>query len=373
MFRSVQSPRRSGGAFRDHPPGSRMTELDPALTEEAREALAHYGREHASLESLGGGLINLTCLVTAEDGSRTVLQRLHPVFDPAVNLNLEAVTAVLAASGLTTPRLLHTRDGAAWVTVEGRHWRLLTHVAATSVDALEDTDRAREAGRLLASFHAALADWTTALPHRRPPVHEPARHFAALRAAREAHTGHPLAAAVAGIAAEISTLFATLPALPGTPLRLVHGDPKISNLLFDEAGRGCCLVDLDTLAHAPLCFELGDAFRSWCNPGPEDAAAPAFDAALFEAALAGYATLGRAFMTPDERASVVPATAAVCLELAARFAADALEERYFGWAPARWATRGEHNLARAGNQLGVARDLLRQRAALERDAARILG
>lgn len=350
-----------------------MTELDPALTEEAREVLAHYGRAHGALAVLGGGLINLTCLVTAEDGSRTVLQRLHPVFDPAVNLNLEAVTAALAARGLATPRLLRTRDGAAWVTRKASHWRLLTHVAATSVDAVADAGRAREAGRLLASFHAALADWTTPLPHQRPPVHEPARHFAALRAAQRTHADHRLATEIAALAEQVAALFATLPALPVAPLRLVHGDPKISNLLFDEEGRGRCLVDLDTLAHAPLCFELGDAFRSWCNPGAEDAAAPAFDAALFEAALAGYASRGRAFMTAEERAAVVPATAAVCLELAARFAADALEERYFGWAPARWATRGDHNLARARNQLGVASDLLRQRAALERDAARILG
>jgi Ser/Thr protein kinase RdoA (MazF antagonist) len=349
-----------------------MTALDSALLEEARGVLAAYGHHAASLATLGGGLINLTLLVTTTDGTRAVLQRLHPVFDPAVNLNLEAVTAALAARGLTTPRLLRTRDGAVWVTRAGRHWRLLSHVAATSAETVADTNRAGEAGRLLASFHAALADWTTPLPHRRPPVHEPARHFAALRAAREAHAGHSLATEVAEVGAGIAALFATLPPLPAAPPRLVHGDPKISNLLFDAQGRGCCLVDLDTLAHAPLCFELGDAFRSWCNPGPEDAAAPAFDAALFAAALAGYAERGRSFMTVDERAAVVPATAAVCLELAARFAADALEERYFGWSPARWASRGQHNLARARNQLGVAADLLRQRAALTRDAARIL-
>ena len=56
----------------------------------------------------------------------------------------------------------------------------------------------------------------------------------------------------------------------------------------------------------------------------------------------------------------------------ARFAADALDERYFGWDPARYARRGDHNLARAANQLAAARDLLRQSASLAREAARML-
>ena len=349
-----------------------MTALEPSLEAQARAALAHYGLGDARLGILGGGLINVSLLVEAPEGGRRVLQALHPVFDPAVNLNLDCVTRELARVGMTTPRLLRTRAGEPWVTVEGRHWRLLSHVDGRSVDAIAEPALAREAGHLLARFHRALADFRTQLPHQRPPVHEPQRHFAALREAQARHASHRHAVAVGELAAEIDALFAGLPDLPGAPLRLVHGDPKISNLLFEGAGRGLCLVDLDTLARAPLCFELGDAFRSWCNPGPEDAAAPVFSGELFLAALEGYASVGRDFMTPAEGASVVAATAAVYLELTARFAADALDERYFGWDPARYARRGDHNLARATNQLAAARDLLRQSASLAREAARTL-
>ena len=143
----------------------------------------------------------------------------------------------------------------------------------------------------------------------------------------------------------------------------MHGDPKISNLLFAADGRGLCLVDLDTLAHGPLVPELGDAFRSWCNPGPEDAPEAAFSLSLFAAALEGYAEHARAFITDEEAASIVDGTIMIYLELAARFAADALNEAYFGWSPERFASRGDHNLARASNQLAAARDLDRQRAA----------
>jgi len=349
-----------------------MTALEPILEAQARAALMQYGLGDARLRVLGGGLINVSLRVDAPDGRRWVLQRLHAVFDPAVNLNLDCVTRELARTGMPTPLLLRTSAGAPWVTIDDRHWRVLSYVEGRSVDAISEPALAREAGRLLASFHRALADFREPLPLQRPTVHEPHRHFAALRAARTRHADHRHAAAVGELAAEIDALFAGLPDLPGAPLRLVHGDPKISNLLFDGAGHGLCLVDLDTLARAPLCFELGDAFRSWCNPGPEDAAAPVFSGELFLAALEGYASVARDFMTPAERASVVPATAAVYLELTVRFAADALEERYFGWDPARYATRGDHNLARARNQLAAARDLLRQHAPLARAAERLL-
>jgi len=227
-----------------------MTALEPVLESRARAALTHYGLGEARLCVLGGGLINISLRVDATDGRRCVLQQLHTMFDPAVNLNLDRVTRELARAGMPTPLLLRTLAGEPWVTIDGRHWRLLSFVDGGSVDAIAEPALAREAGRLLARFHRALAGLRDPLPHQRPPVHEPPRHFAALREARARHAGHVHAAAVGDLATEIDALYAGLPALPQAPLRLMHGDPKISNLLFDAAGRGLCLVDLDTLARA---------------------------------------------------------------------------------------------------------------------------
>src|SRR5690606_2262124 len=145
---------------------------------------------------------------------------------------------------------------------------------------------------------------------------------------------------------------------------------KLSNLVFTPAGEGLCLVDLDTVAVGPLAPELGDAFRSWCNPGGEDGERGRFSLPIFEAALAGYAAEASAFLTGEETASVVSATETIYLELAARFAADALHERYFGWDSARFASRGEHNLARATNQLEAVRSLAERRAEAEAIVAR---
>lgn len=345
---------------------------EAAFEAAARRALAAWDLHPSRLARLAGGLINQSLLVASRTGERYVLQKLHPVFAAEVNDNIEVVTRALAARGAVTPRVVPTRAGQTWLRQEDDLWRLLTFIDGHSVEALETPSQAREAGALLGRFHALLVDWPDELPHLRQPVHVPARHFDALQAALAEHAGHRLHGDVERLAEALFARAAALAPWPLAPRRLVHGDPKISNLLFDADGRGLCLVDLDTLARGPLVPELGDAFRSWCNPGPEDAPAASFSLPLFEAAIEGYAGQARAFLAPEERAALVAGVETLYLELAARFAADALNEAYFGWSPARFSSRGAHNLARAHNQRRAAADLARQQHAAETLVARLL-
>ena len=49
----------------------------------------------------------------------------------------------------------------------------------------------------------------------------------------------------------------------------MHGDPKISNVMFSgETAVG--MIDLDTCNRHTLLVDLGDAIRSWCRDGYED-------------------------------------------------------------------------------------------------------
>jgi Ser/Thr protein kinase RdoA (MazF antagonist) len=347
----------------------------PAATEDeawramAEAVLAAYALAPVALARIPQGLVNLTLEVSTADGQRYVLQRLHPVFDRSVNDNLDAVTTHLAARGLPTPRLVRTRDGTADVRADDGVWRLLTFVAGRAFDRLQSGAQARAAGTLLARFHAALTDFPGELVSTRPPIHDFARHLARLDQALADRGSHRLADAVRAAAADLAHLRGAPPVLDRP--RLVHGDPKISNMLFDASGEvAVCMIDLDTVARMPLALELGDAFRSWCNPRTEDDLDGRFDLALFEAGLTGYAAAARRFMTATEAAAIVPATLQIQLELAARFLADALEESYFGWDPTRYPARGEHNLARARGQLAAARSLCAQLAAAGERVAR---
>ena len=130
------------------------------------------------------------------------------------------------------------------------------------------------------------------------------------------------------------------------------------------AGRAVCLIDLDTIGRAPIAAELGDALRSWCNPEAEDSADASFELARCRAALRAYRDAAPGLLARDEWLAVPSAAASIAAELAARFAADALNESYFGWDRTRFASASAHNRARAKAQLALALDIERQRDAL---------
>ena len=192
-------------------------------------------------------------------------------------------------------------------------------------------------------------------------MHDTARHLDNLRDALASHRDHPYFDRVAPLAERILNEAVTLPELPALPDRLVHGDPKISNLVFDEStGVGVCMIDLDTLSHMPLPLEMGDAFRSWCNPRGEDRQRSQFSMKLFAAAVAGYAEQGAGLVTEDEWRAFLPATRTIMIELSSRFAADALQDRYFGWNADVFPDRSAHNLVRAEGQLELEKSLTAQ-------------
>ena len=102
-----------------------------------------------------------------------------------------------------------------------------------------------------------------------------------------------------------------------------------------------------------MAFELGDAMRSWCNPHGEDAGQRALRSGDLRRRDSRVSQRGRALSRADERRSIVIGLETVCIELAARFAVDAFDDRYFGWDPARFPSRRAHNLVRARGQLAL--------------------
>ena len=323
----------------------------------------------ASLEPISVGLINRT-IVASRGDDRLVLQRLHPVFAATVNLDIDAVTTHLAGKGLLTPRLVPTRTGALWVDAPDGIWRAQTFIPGRVVATPTGLPMVRSAAALVARFHAAVADLRHVFAFTRPGAHDTLRHLQHLEQVLETHPDHDLAPAVRPVAERILEHGRALPPLGPLPTRIVHGDLKLTNVVFDDAlEQAQALVDLDTLAHGTIATELGDALRSWCNPAGESDPVARLDVAIFGAAVHGYAAAAPGLLAVDEIAAIAPGTETLALELSARFAADALEESYFGWDAGRFARRGEHDLVRARSQLALAGDLRSRRPAL----ARIVG
>ncbi len=340
--------------------------------EEGTAVLGDFGFEPgAQVEPLGSGLINDTFAV--REGERDwVLQRVHTVFSPEIHHNIAAVTEHLASKGIATPRLRPTRDGALWSERSGRVWRVMTRMPGVTFDRMRGAGQARAAAAALGRFHRGLEDLDHVFVGLRSGVHDTPAHLQRLREAVAEHTQHRLYEDVAPLAEVLLRAAPSLPALHDLPSRVVHGDPKLNNVMFagsqgDAALEALGLIDLDTVAPMPLHLELGDAWRSWCNPKGEDEAQALFDLDVFEASVHGYAQTGPSLL-PAERVALTYGVEVISLELAARFLADALNESYFGWNRDAYPSAGEHNLVRARGQWSLHEAALRTRA----ERARIL-
>jgi hypothetical protein len=54
------------------------------------------------------------------------------------------------------------------------------------------------------------------------------------------------------------------------PLRIVHHDTKINNVLYTAGENALCVIDLDTVMPGYVHDDFGDAIRTFTNTGEED-------------------------------------------------------------------------------------------------------
>lgn len=143
---------------------------------------------------------------------------------------------------------------------------------------------------------------------------------------------------------------------PEFPLRMMHHDAKLSNVLIaDGSGQWICPIDLDTVMPGYYFSDLGDMIRSLCNSEAEDTNSYTdiqLRTALYESLVAGYlAGMGEA-ITPAERKHIHRAGLLMIYMQALRFLADHLNgDVYY---------RTDHagqNLERALNQFTLLQEL----------------
>ena len=335
-----------------------MSDDSQAMPPNLLEALHAYPEvvdPRLEASPVSAGLLHQTWAVEAVN-HRFIAQKVNPIFSPAIHQNVVAVTNHLRAKGLETLELCRTREGGLFVDgSDGSRWRLMRRLRGVSLERCTGTEQARAAGAAVGTFHSALADFEAPLAPLGFPFHETRLHLQDLRRALARHVDHPFQGAVTDLARQIEAGLETHRPPAALPNRVIHGDLKLSNLLFAGSDPPACnqvvaLIDLDTTARMPLYFDLGDAWRSWCNRRTEDAREAHLDVSLFGAAAEGYRSSLRLTLSAEERRSLEVAFERVTLELCARYATDTLEESYFAWDSDRYASAAEHNWARASGQ-----------------------
>lgn len=345
--------------------------------------LFDLGGQIVAVRPHGNGLIHDTFLVTvaAADGPRhAILQRINRHVFPQperILQNLRTLHAHLAprlrpgARELRFASLLRTREGADYfLDAEGGFWRAQTFIERTRSHSRRlDAHQAAEMGFALGRFHALTHDLDPArLLVTRPGFHDTPRYLARFEEVlARAHARSPDAAG-----AMLDECLAFVEEHKGgaevleqarrggvLALRVIHGDPKLDNVLFDEqTDRAVSLIDLDTVQPGLLHYDLGDCLRSCCNPAgesPRDPAQARFDLELCRALLARYFAETRGLLTPADYRYLPEAVRLIAFELGLRFLTDYLEgNAYFKVA---WPG---HNLLRAATQFRLAASVARQ-------------
>lgn len=146
--------------------------------------------------------------------------------------------------------------------------------------------------------------------------------------------------------------------------RVTHHDTKISNVLFNDQGKGICVIDLDTVMPGYFISDLGDMLRTYLSPANEEE--QNFDKIeiredFFRAVVHGYvSSMGNA-LTKEEQNLILYSGFFLIYMQAIRFLADYFNnDVYYG------ARYDEHNFVRAGNQLHLLKKLEEKSSLLEK-------
>lgn len=111
------------------------------------------------------------------------------------------------------------------------------------------------------------------------------------------------------------------------PLRIVHHDSKINNVLFDEEDKGLCVIDLDTVMPGFVHDDFGDSIRTFTNTGEEDDAdldKVSMNIRYFEAFARGFLELMNPMLNQVEKDHLALSARVMTYMQILRFLADYL-------------------------------------------------
>ncbi len=337
-----------------------------------------------TVEPYGSGNVNDTYLAifrTTFSEQRFIVQRIRKAVFPqpeVIMQNMRVLTdhchAKLEAEAegadriWQLPKIIQTKAGDDWVTdADGDLWRAISQIAsAQAFEKVRNPEHAHEAGIVLGHFHRMVSDLPAEkLGYALPGFHVTPGYLAKMDAAlatpggqERLHASVEAKRAVRFVEARRArcAVLEEARARGDLALRTTHGDPKVGNIMVDEAtGRGTCIVALDTVQPGLVHYDIGDATRSVCNPAGEDApelGSVIFDLDLFAMFYRGYQAHARDFLSPAEHRHLFDCIHLIPLELGLRFLADHLagdvyfKVRYPG-----------HNLRRALVQFKLAESI----------------
>jgi Ser/Thr protein kinase RdoA (MazF antagonist) len=321
------------------------------------------------LTPLGNGLINDTYLV-ATPSAPFVLQRINRTVFPApeqilanlATLNQHIAQQPSASAKLQIPEILSTINNKALYEDEnGDCWRALSFIANTeSIEAIGAIGDAEQAGFALGHFHRLISDLNPLLLYDTLPGFHITpgylKHYHQV-SQQPVHSIDPYCAGFIARFQSIADDLETAVQQGLLSLRVIHGDPKLNNFLFDKHSKKIVsLIDLDTVKPGLVHYDIGDCVRSCCRTSEPGG----FDLDICAALLKSYLSEAGTFFTEHDYHYLYSAIRLIPFELGIRFYTDYLQgNRYFK------VTEPEQNLRRAIGQFRLCESVMAQEPAIK--------
>jgi Ser/Thr protein kinase RdoA (MazF antagonist) len=333
------------------------------------QILNAYGIDHRnSIKPYGSGLINNTWKVTDHSGEYILQKINHHVFTQPENIahNIQLIASYLEKN---YPEYLFVRPVKTTRNEEILHsekmgfFRLFPFVKnSTSMDVAATPDHAFQAAYQFGLFTKILSGFpASCLKTTIPDFHNLKFRYNQFEdACRDSDSVRKKIAAdsIDFIRAHdhILTEFEEIRFNSNFKLRVTHHDTKISNVLFDENGKGLCVIDLDTVMPGYFISDVGDMMRTYLPAVSEeekDIDKIEVRDEYFLAIVRGYLREMSTELSEDEIGHFVYSGLFMTYMQAIRFLADYLNnDAYYG------ATYGQQNHVRANNQITLLQKLL---------------
>jgi Ser/Thr protein kinase RdoA (MazF antagonist) len=312
------------------------------------------------VHAFGAGLINHTWKVTGAENAFVLQQINSNIFtrpqDIADNLQLLAAYLKEASPTYLFAAPMPAKDGKYLVELDGAFFRLAPFVAAShTVNFLTKSTQAYQAALQFGRFSFLLRDFDIyQLKYTLADFHNLTLRIAQFKAALANAPEERKAQASSEIKLvqqqfDIAQLYEQIVSSDEIPLRVIHHDTKINNVLFDDADNGLGVIDLDTVMPGYYISDVGDMMRTYlaeANEEEQDLDKIIIREDFFAAIYAGYMSQMRSVLTAKEKELFTYAGKFMIYMQAVRFLTDFLngdvyyQIKYAG-----------HNLARAKNQL----------------------
>lgn len=279
-------------------------------------------QEHIILATpFGDGHVNDTFRVETEDGSGYVCQRIRKAMDiAALEHNYLLYAQAFEAAGWSYPVWLRTKDGKRFFTdQEGDHWRMYPMIEG-EVLALPLSENALfSCGQGLARMHLILQALPGTPRAVYPMLHDLKHYYDRFCGLFENGTFDEEQRDME-LEEEIHSRLEEMLSLTLDKTRLIHGDPKLANILFQE-GKVKAFIDLDTVMQGSLLEDLADCIRSCCAKDGK------MDQTLAQSLLRGYRSVAGELLSEKEMELLPKVIRKICFELGLRYYTDSIAEK----------------------------------------------